>query len=248
MNDTAILEIPTMSEPESGAAVRLHGVVSCRQFKALDLCCCAGGASAGIAAAGFDVRGIDIAPQPNYPYPFVQMNALEADLSGYDMVWASPPCQRHSRMTGCRPGLRDKYPDLIAAMRDKLQAWGGMWIIENVVGAPLRDTVTLCGAMFGLKTYRHRIFESSVKLTTPAHPRHATPTSKAGHWKPGTFISVAGNCAPMSMARDAMGIHWTNRSELTEAIPPAYSEYLSRQILQKLKAANVPGERPEVAK
>ena len=144
----------------------------------------------------------------------------------------------HSRMSGCREGLRDKYPSLIAATRAKLKAWGGPWIIENVVGAPLENPVMLCGAMFGLATYRHRIFESNVPLTVPPHPKHETPTSKAGHWKPGTLISVAGNCAPMTMAREAMGIDWTNRAELVEAIPPAFSEHLARQTLRVLKAGH----------
>jgi DNA (cytosine-5)-methyltransferase 1 len=177
------------------------------------------------------VTGVDIVNQPNYPFAFVQGDALNVDLCGYDFVWASPPCQHHSRMSGCREGLRDKYPSLIAATRAKLKAWGGPWIIENVVGAPLENPVMLCGAMFGLATYRHRIFESNVKLTVPPHPKHDKPTSKAGHWKPGTLISVAGNCAPMTLAREAMGIDWTTRAELVEAIPPAFSEYLARQII-----------------
>lgn len=202
----------------------------------------------GIHRAGFDVVGIDISIQPNYPFAFVQGNALEADLTGFDFVWASPPCQNHSRMSGCREGLRDKYPSLIAATRAKLKAWGGPWIIENVVGAPLENPVMLCGAMFGLATCRHRIFESNVPLTVPPHPKHETPTSKAGHWKPGTLISVAGNCAPMAMAREAMGIDWTTRAELVEAIPPAFSEFLARQITCGVTARhNDRTQRPRAA-
>jgi DNA (cytosine-5)-methyltransferase 1 len=202
-------------------------------MRALDLYCCAGGAAVGLHRAGYDVTGVDIEAQPHYPFAFIRGDALEAQLSGYDFVWASPPCQRYSRMSGCREGLSDTYPGgLIAATRAKLEAWGGPWVIENVVGAPLRDPVMLCGAMFGLKTYRHRIFESNLPLTVPEHPEHSIPASKAGHWKPGTFISVAGNCAPMAMAREAMGINWRMpRSNLVEAIPPAFAEYLARQIL-----------------
>lgn len=199
-------------------------------MRALDLYCGAGGASMGICWAGYDLTGVDIAMQKNYPFRFIQGDALEADLSGFDFVWASPPCQRHSRMSACRHGLRDSYPDLICATREKLKSWGGPWIIENVVGAPLEKPVMLCGAMFGLATYRHRIFESNIQLSAPPHPNHNTPTSKAGHWRVGTFISVAGNCAPMAMARRAMGIDWTTRSELVEAIPPVFSEHLALQV------------------
>ncbi len=225
---------------KSGACARIElglvgaGGVPKHKPKALDLFCCAGGAGMGMHRAGFAVTGCDIEAQRHYPFALVLGDALAQDLTGYDFVWASPPCQHHSRMTGCRDGLREKYPDLIAATRAKLKAWGGPWIIENVVGAPLQNPVMLCGAMFGLATYRHRIFESNVPLTAPTHPRHTTPTSKAGHWKPGTLISVAGNCAPMSMAREAMGIDWMPRANLVEAIPPAFSEYLCAQILSSL--------------
>lgn len=186
----------------------------------------------GLAQAGFEVLGVDIEPQPHYPFTFVQADAMAFPLSGdYDLVWASPPCQRHSRMSGCRPGLRQTYPDLISAMRDRLQAWGGRaWVIENVVGAPLRDPVMLCGAMFGLETYRHRLFECSAPVVPPPHPPHTTPTSKAGHWRPGTFISVAGNCAPMAKARAAMGIGWMPRAQLVEAIPPAFSRFIGEAL------------------
>lgn len=197
------------------------------RLKAIDLFCGAGGAAMGLHRAGFDVVGVDIVPQPNYPFEFRLGNALDADLSGFDLAWASPPCQKHTllkHVTG------KEYECFIERTREKLKAWGGTYIIENVVGAPLENSVMLCGAMFGLKTYRHRIFESNVRLSVPAHPKHKIPTSKAGHWKPGTLISVAGNCAPMAMAREAMGIDWTTRAELVEAIPPAFSEFLGRQI------------------
>lgn len=204
--------------------------------RALDLFCGAGGASMGLHRAGFDVTGVDIAPQPNYPFKFVQSCALSLDLRGFAFVWASPPCQRHSRMSGCRDGLAQTYPDLIQPVREKLQKWGGPYIIENVVGAPLINPIMLCGTMFGLELYRHRLFESNCHIEAPFHPKHTIPASKAGHWKPGTIISVAGNCAPVWMARKAMGIDWTTRAELVEAIPPAFSEYLANQIFMKLDA------------
>lgn len=130
------LELPTdVRRPRS-----LKRVVMPSRPKALDLYCCAGGAGTGLHRAGYDVSGVDIVNQPNYPFAFALGNALDADLSDFDFVWASPPCQNHSRMSGCREGLRDKYPSLIAATRAKLKAWGGPWIIENVVGAPLKKS------------------------------------------------------------------------------------------------------------
>ena len=235
-------EAITLESSAEASLAPAHGWASAPQ--ALDLYCCAGGASMGLHRAGYEVTGVDIANQPNYPFTFNLGDALEAELDGYDFVWASPPCQNSSRMTGCRPGLREQYQQLIPATREKLKAWGGPYIIENVVGAPLENPVMLCGAMFGLKTYRHRIFESNVPLTVPPHPKHDKPTSKAGHWKPGTLISVAGNCAPMAMAREAMGIDWTTRAELVEAIPPAFAEYLARQILRVNARPNAAHERP----
>lgn len=188
----------------------------------------------GYHRAGFEVVGFDIKPQPNYPFEFHQADALTVDLSGFDVVHASPPCQHYSVMSACRPGLADEYPDLVAPTREKLVAGGLSYVIENVVGAPLIDPVMLCGAMFGRSLYRHRLFESDIPFVVPPHPRHIVPTSKAGHWRPGTVISVSGNCAPVALARKAMGIDWTNRKELAEAIPPAYTEYLGRQILEAL--------------
>jgi len=103
----------------------------------------------GLHRAGFDMTGVDINPQPRYPFKFIQGDAMEQDLNGFDFVWASPPCQHYSGMSGCRDGLRETYPDLIGPVRDMLTAWGGPWIIENVMRAPLRNPVMLCGAMFG---------------------------------------------------------------------------------------------------
>ena len=188
----------------------------------------------GLHRAGFQVVGVDIVPQPNYPFEFVLNDALDVSLCGFDFVWASPPCQRNSRMSSCRKGLANQYPQLIPSIREKLKAWGGPYIIENVVGAPLIYPIMLCGGMFGLKTYRHRLFESNKRLSCPDHPPHKVPTSKAGHWRPGTYVSVAGNCAPMDLVREAMGIDWMTRSETVEAIPPAFSEFLARQIISQL--------------
>lgn len=210
----------------------------------LETYCCAGGAGKGYADAGFEVVGVDNRPQPHYPFKFIQADALEvlADhdfLSQFAAVHASPPCQRDSRMTNCRPGLAGEYPQLIGPTRDLLTAWGGPWIIENVDGADVArqdnllgaNGLLLCGFMFGLRLYRHRLFEANVPLAMPHHPRHSIPASKAGHWEPGTIISVSGNCAPITEARAAMGIDWMPRDYLREAIPPAYTKYIGRLLL-----------------
>jgi DNA (cytosine-5)-methyltransferase 1 len=200
-------------------------------MKLLDLFCGAGGAAMGYHRAGWEVVGVDINPQPRFPFEFHQADALEYDLSGFDAVHASPPCQAYSSMSTCRPGLAGTYPDLIDPVRRMLKDSGLPWIIENVPGAPLRQDLMLCGHMFGLELYRHRIFETSAYLGQPRHPRHTRPGSKAGHWKPGQIISVSGHCAPMWLARQVMGIDWMNRAELGEAIPPAYTEFIGRELL-----------------
>lgn len=199
----------------------------------LDLYCCAGGAAMGYHQAGFDVFGVDISPQPNYPFPFVQADALaflEFPLIGFDAIHASPPCQRFSNMSNCRPGLAQEYDDFISATRAGLQRTGLPYVIENVPGAPLENPTMLCGQMFGLELYRHRLFESNIPLCPPPHPEHLVPASKAGHWVPGTIMSIAGHAAPIAKAREVMGIDWTTREELAEAIPPRYSEYIGRQM------------------
>jgi DNA (cytosine-5)-methyltransferase 1 len=201
-----------------------------------DVYCGAGGAGRGYHRAGFRVIGIDIAPQPRYPYPFVQGDALEflrKHGKHADVLHASPPCQAFTlaqRIQG------RQHPDLIAATRDLLESADVPYVIENVVGAPLRDPITLCGAMFpGLRVYRHREFESNVELTTPAHPEHVAPLRKMGRPpQPGEFMHVVGNFSGAAQAREAMGIDWMTRDELREAIPPAYTDHVGRQLVAVL--------------
>jgi DNA (cytosine-5)-methyltransferase 1 len=199
----------------------------------LDLFCGAGGASAGYHRAGFEVTGVDINPQKNYPFHFNHGDALKF-LEEYgvyfDAVHASPPCQRHSAMSHCRPGLADAYPDLIEPVRERLIELGRPWVIENVPGSPLKDPITLCGQMFGQELYRHRLFETSFDIPEPHHPEHVMPASKAGHWRPGTVMSISGHIAPIAKAREVMGIDWCNREELAEAIPPSYTEYVGKYL------------------
>jgi DNA (cytosine-5)-methyltransferase 1 len=200
----------------------------------LDLFCGAGGASTGYHRAGFDVTGVDLNPQPNYPHTFVQADAIHyaaEHWQDFDAIHASPPCQHFSAMSNSRPGLSAEYPDLVAATRGLLQLTGLPWVIENVVGSPLTSAsdlfgahgTFLCGHMFGLPLYRHRLFETSFGIAAPAHPRHQIPASKAGHWEPG--------------AREAIGIDWMTRHDLAESIPPAYTEFIGTQLLDALKEA-----------
>jgi DNA (cytosine-5)-methyltransferase 1 len=220
--------------------------------RALDAYCGAGGISRGLQEAGFHVTGVDNREQPNYTGDaFIEADALDvlADcgfLGGFDLVCASPPCQRKSRMSNCRPGLAATYPDLIPPTRRLLEAWGGPWVIENVDGAglPGQDDLfgnlglMLCGFMFGLRLYRHRFFEASFPLPPLNHPRHDVPASRAGHWEPGTIISVEGHCSPIAEARAAMGgVDWMNRDELAESIPPPYGRYLGEAFLAQGRAA-----------
>lgn len=203
----------------------------------LDLFCGAGGAGEGYRRAGFNVLGVDHNPQPNYPFRFVRDDALEylqrwidAPKQPFDAVHASPPCQAWSKMTKCRPGLADQYAQLIKDTRAALRRLGVPYVIENVPGAPLEDPVELCGFMFGRELYRHRWFETNFTLLAPEHPEHTMPGSRAGHWTPGTVISVAGHCSPMWLAREVMDMSWSTREELKEAIPPYYTEWVGAQL------------------
>lgn len=152
----------------------------------LDLGCGAGGATKGYQRAGFRVVGVDIAPQANYcGDEFHQADMLDFlfwHWQEFDAVHVGPPCQLFSGMTNCRPGVAETYPDLIGPVRQLLLPLRIPWVIENVPGAPLRADATLCGQMFGLPLYRHRLFESNIPLVQPVHPAHVIPASKAGHW------------------------------------------------------------------
>lgn len=222
-----------------------------------DLFSGAGGAGEGYHRAGFRVIGVDIRPMPRYPHEFAQADAMRvlqrvADGTGPwpgapcpDAIHASPPCQAYSQMTSCRPGLAAQYPALVDATRALLGGCGVPWVMENVGGSGLAEQddlfgghgAMLCGAMFGLPLYRHRLFEASFPLHAPHHPRHLAPTSRAGHWEPGTVISVAGHCSPITVARQAMGIGWMDREELAESIPPAYTEHVGGYLLEHLSKA-----------
>lgn len=176
------------------------------------------------------------------------------DLDGYDLIWASPPCQAYTSAGVVHRNRGAVYPDLISPLRARLSAQPTPWIIENVINAPLRGAVMLCGLMFGLQVFRHRIFESSDLLMAPAHPSHRGKSigrgyycvcGKAGRWRNwnGVLRDVPRGTA--QEWRRAMGIDWMTRKELTQAVPPAYSEYLGRQMAaQRIGGTFTRGEKP----
>ncbi|MEE4546188.1 SAM-dependent methyltransferase [Streptomyces sp. V4-01] len=202
----------------------------------LDAFCCQGGAAAGYKLAGFDVTGIDLNPQPRYPYRFIQGDAIAYILAHgaeFDFIHASPPCQHDSE---CQRIQGRDHPDLIAPTRAALEATGRPWVMENVRGAvpKLRTPVMLCGAMFGIATYRHRYFETGggFTLTPPEHPQHLAPQAKMGRPVPdGWFGQYVGNFSGVDQARAAMDVPWMNRDGIRECIPPAYTTYIGRAFL-----------------
>lgn len=205
-----------------------------RKPRALDLFCSAGGMSMGLHLAGFEVHGVDIKPQPRYPFWFRQMDALDVDLTGFDLVCASPPCQRYSRATMMAGGAahRETHPDLIEPVRRKLAGSGALTCIENVPLAPLRRDVELTGQMFGLKVIRHRIFEVNFPVLTPDRARSGRGLAKAG-----LVETVAGKGSGIQVRdrwRSAMCIDWMTTRELAQAIPPAYGEFIGRWAMRCL--------------
>ena len=186
-----------------------------------------------LADAGFEVTGVDIKPQPNYPFNFIQADALKHPLDGFDLIWASPPCQAFTAYKR-RPKHVAARLNLIPLVRALLKQSSTPWIIENVVGAPLENPVRLCGSRFGLDVRRHRLFETSFSIDTmdcnhawqtPRFPPATTRTNlrstvEVGVWR-----------IPLEVQQRAMGINWMTLKELSQAIPPAYSCYLALQLL-----------------
>lgn len=213
----------------------------------LDLFCCAGGAGMGYHQAGFDVVGVDLSPQPRYPFGFIQMDALAVDqrfIRTFDAIHASPPCQGYTAMRHA-PGAKGA-PRLIAEVRALLIASGLPWIIENVEEArsEMRDPVMLCGSSFGLRSHgcelrRHRLFESNIALSTPGCQHGAGPVvgvygghariRSARHGGRGTRDAWPNGHKPV--AAEAMGMDWATLAEMSEAIPPAYTHHLGTQMI-----------------
>lgn len=208
----------------------------------LDLFCGAGGAGKGYHDAGFDVVGVDIAPQPNYPFEFYQWDALTFPLDGFDAIHASPPCQSYSALSGLT--TRD-YPALIEPVRERLLAAGVPYVIENVIGAPLLAPIRLCGSSFGLRVWRHRLFEMSCPpaMVPPcSHEQHPEPLDVTGTGgpssKPRTTPGGGLSRKPRGLeeAREAMGIDWMRRHELAEAVPPAMTEWIGAYLMAEVNA------------
>jgi len=190
----------------------------------------------GYYRSGFDIIGMDISPQRHYPFEFIQDDALLLDagfLKSFDAIHASPPCQAWTNAQKLRGNAHPR--NIIRPLRRQLMLSTKPFVIENVVGSPLRNPILLCGVMFGLGTYRHRLFESNVNLNCRPHYKHNAPLVKMGRpSSPNQMIHVVGNFSNVEHGRAAMGISWMTGKELSEAIPPAYTEHLGRQIMRKL--------------
>lgn len=225
----------------------------------LDTYCCQGGASQGYEDAGFEVYGVDIDPQPRYPFWFHQGDALEVlrrltagqsvtfrrvidggvaakdmYLANFAAIHASPPCQLYSLTHRI---MKSDFPDLIGPTRELLLDTGKPYIIENVEDArpELFDPITLCGSMFEIETYRHRLFETNFWIEQPGHPAHVARQAKMGRAvKPGEFMHVVGNFTGVDHARQIMRMPWANRDGLREAIPTVYSEWVGQQLVTHL--------------
>jgi DNA (cytosine-5)-methyltransferase 1 len=215
----------------------------------LDLFCCEGGASAGYREAGFDVYGVDINPQPNYPFPFLQADAIEtlrkiidgtAGLSvGVAAISASPPCQSYSTMSN-RHGSSEER--LIGDVRELLDATGLPYVIENVCGARphMRNPMMLHGGQFGLNLYRPRLFESNMLLMSPPPaPRPQNAAAVYGHREGRRLLWTRTDgtelrAASLEEAREAMRMPWASWNGCREAIPPAYTEWIGHQLIQQI--------------
>lgn len=213
----------------------------------LDLFCCEGGASVGYHRAGFDVEGVDIEPQPRYPFEFHLSDALEFVTSHgdvYDAIHASPPCQGYTTMTR-HAEAQAEWPKLIAPVRDALTATGKPYVIENVPGArsEMRDAAVLHGGMFGLGVDRPRLFETNWLLLVPRAPRTRNPIGVYGRAHDGRRLWTRGDGtelrAPKSLeeAQRAMGMPWASWDGVREAIPPAYTEWIGHQLITAIKEA-----------
>ncbi|WP_344251813.1 hypothetical protein [Brevibacterium sanguinis] len=224
----------------------------------LDLFCCAGGAGKGYADAGFQVIGVDIEPQPNYPFTFFQADAIEfARKFGhlFDVKHASPPCQKFSRTKTLHS---NEHPDLIEPTREVFLDLGGVWVIENVVGAPLIDPIKLSGQHFNmtardvdgvlLKLVRHRLFESSAPISAPAefHPNKGIQTASVygagGGWTPRHRDNPdrrGGYIPHTDVVKELLGIDWMTKHEMSQSIPPVFTEHIGRQLLAHLDERKV---------
>lgn len=217
----------------------------------LDLFCGAGGAAKGYADAGFDVVGVDINPQPRYPYEFHQGDAL--DFVGDHVEWfsaihASPPCQAYSRTRSLH---NNEHPEMVAETRAALVASGRPYVIENVVGAPLVSPVVLSGLHFSMtaedvdgvivKLLRKRLFETDWGLRPPPKPdplrefQTASVFGAGGGWGPSHRDNPnrRGGYVPyLDVLSRLMGVDWMKKHELSQSIPPKFAEYVGNQLME----------------
>jgi hypothetical protein len=215
----------------------------------LDLFCGAGGAAKGYADAGFEVVGIDLNPQPNYPYEFHQLDAIEALARlvlgrnwprHFDAIHASPPCQHYTDLAKGNNANQNDYPALIEPTRELLKETGLPYVIENVCGSPLLDPVMLCGEMFGVPVIRHRLFETNWPLTQPLHRKHRGRVAgyRNGQKFDGPYLAVYGNGGGKGSLADwqaGMQMPWAKtKKEIAEAIPPAYTRFIGGQLRDHL--------------
>ena len=211
-------------------------------MKAIDICCCDGGASEGLNRSGVfeSITGVDIKPHPDYPFEFIQKDFQDLDpdwiRKNFDYIWASPPCPQFSWASAKDRNKGKKYPDLIQPMRDLIIETGLPAVIENVVGAPIRQDVILCGVAFGLGVIRHRKFELHKYFAVqPEHQKHKKPYLDAFNQYKSKYMQIAGHGGSsasykLSDWKKAMDItHITSKDNLTDAIPPAYAQYLAMQ-------------------
>lgn len=191
----------------------------------------------GYHRAGFEVVGVDIKPQ-RYPFWFIQGDAMKVEFDDFDVIHASPPCQAHSALRHLHQEKR--YECFIEGIRERLVGSGKPYVIENVPGAPLVNPIMLCGSSFGLRVRRHRIFESNVPLTSlPCqHKDQGRPIDVSGtggrriNRRPDDHGGNTNKPLNLGEARSAIGIEWSGRYGLSQAIPPAYTEWIGKQLME----------------
>lgn len=229
--------------------------------KLLDLFCGAGGAAMGYHRAGFEVVGVDLLEQPNYPFEFHRGDAFQflcEHGAEFDAFHASPPCQEYSRTKALRYANQEKggyiskaAPMLVPSIRLVMAATGKPWVLENVEGAPMPSAFYLCGSMFDLPIRRHRLFESSMLVLAPRTCSHGLGSyGMVGGRLRGTGTFSSGKMyadhtgylrrresyPTKDIAIKAMGIDWMTLPEMAQAIPPAYTEYIGRWLLRAMLA------------